>query len=77
MLTLLTGVFLAAYFIPFSNDRVSAALQESFLMLAGPSLSLPNLLVIGSELGTKKTLTYVGLVVIISAIVGILYGHLL
>src|SRR6056297_1617221 len=33
VLTLLAGVFLAAYFIPFQNERVSAALQESFLML--------------------------------------------
>src|SRR6056297_4295248 len=33
VLTLLTGVFIAAYFIPFQNERVSAALQESFLML--------------------------------------------
>jgi hypothetical protein len=44
------------------------------LLLAGPSLSLPNLLVIGGELGLKKTLSYVGLVVVFSTFVGMLYG---
>ena len=46
------------------------------LLLAGPSLSLPNLLVIGGELGAKKTLTYAGLVVTFSTVVGILYGNI-
>ncbi|MCF7950384.1 MAG: permease [Spirochaetaceae bacterium] len=46
------------------------------LLLAGPSLSLPNLLVIGGELGLEKTLTYAGLVVFFSTIVGMLYGNL-
>jgi len=47
------------------------------LLLAGPSLSLPNLLVIGGELGLKKTLTYAGLVVVFSTIVGVMYGNLI
>jgi len=46
------------------------------LLLAGPSLSLPNLLVINSELGVKKTVTYVGLVVVFSTLVGMFYGYL-
>ena len=33
-LLILLGVFLLAYFVPFSSGRVSAAVQESFLMLA-------------------------------------------
>lgn len=44
------------------------------LLLAGPALSLPNMLVIRSIMGTKKTLTYVLLVVVLSTIVGWLYG---
>lgn len=44
------------------------------LLLAGPSLSLPSILVISSELGWKKTLTYVGLVVIMSTIAGLIFG---
>ncbi len=44
------------------------------LLLAGPSLSLPSILVIAGELGWKKTLVYVGLVVGLSALAGIGYG---
>ncbi len=46
------------------------------LLLAGPSLSLPSMLVIGSELGFKKTFTYVNLVVIMSTTVGWVFGIL-
>ncbi|HEC78899.1 MAG TPA: permease [candidate division WOR-3 bacterium] len=46
------------------------------LLLAGPALSLPNMLVIRSILGTKKTMTFVILVVVLSTIVGWLYGFL-
>ncbi|PIE55141.1 MAG: hypothetical protein CSA35_01525 [Dethiosulfovibrio peptidovorans] len=44
------------------------------LLLAGPALSLPNMLVIRSLLGTAKTVTYVGLVVALSSLAGLLYG---
>lgn len=44
------------------------------LLLAGPSLSLPSILVIAGELGWKKTLTYVGLVVALSTLAGLAFG---
>jgi uncharacterized membrane protein YraQ (UPF0718 family) len=44
------------------------------LLLAGPALSLPSMLVIHSYLGLKKTATYVSLVVVMAALTGILYG---
>jgi len=44
------------------------------LLLAGPSLSLPNMLVIRKVLGTKKTITYVSLVIIYSTIAGLIFG---
>ncbi len=44
------------------------------LLLAGPALSLPSMLVINSILGPKKTLTYVGLVVVMATITGMLFG---
>ena len=44
------------------------------LLLAGPSLSLPNMLVIRGVLGTQKTLVYVLLVVIMATISGLIYG---
>ncbi|GJM43741.1 MAG: permease [Gemmatimonadota bacterium] len=46
------------------------------LLLAGPALSLPNMFVIRSVLGTKKTLVYVSLVVVMATVTGILYGSL-
>jgi len=44
------------------------------LLLAGPALSLPNMLVIRSIMGTRKTIVFVVLVVVMSTITGIIYG---
>lgn len=44
------------------------------LLLAGPSLSLPNMLVIRGVLGTSKTLVYVLLVIVMASLSGLLYG---
>lgn len=44
------------------------------LLLAGPALSLPNMLVIRSIMGTKKTIVFVSLVVLMATITGIIYG---
>jgi uncharacterized membrane protein YraQ (UPF0718 family) len=46
------------------------------LLLAGPSLSLPNMLVIRGVIGTQKTLVYVLLVVVMATVSGIIYGWL-
>jgi uncharacterized membrane protein YraQ (UPF0718 family) len=46
------------------------------LLLAGPSLSLPSMLVIHGELGFKKTVTYVLLVVVLSTLAGYGFGYL-
>ena len=45
------------------------------LLLAGPSLSLPNMLVIRSVMGTKKTVIYVALVIVMATISGWVYGY--
>ena len=45
------------------------------LLLAGPALSLPNMLVIRSVMGTKKTVVFVLLVVVMSTISGLAYGY--
>ena len=45
------------------------------LLLAGPALSLPNMLVIRSVLGTKKTIAYIILVVIMATVSGMIFGH--
>ena len=44
------------------------------LMLAGPALSLPNMLVIGSVMGAKKTAVFCTIIVILSTIAGMIYG---
>jgi len=44
------------------------------LLLAGPALSLPNMLVIRKILGTKKTLAYVLLVVVAGTLTGKIFG---
>uniref|UniRef100_A0A7C4GHM7 Permease n=1 Tax=candidate division WOR-3 bacterium TaxID=2052148 RepID=A0A7C4GHM7_UNCW3 len=46
------------------------------LLLAGPALSLPSMIVILRMIGAKRTLTYILLVVVLSTIVGMLYGLL-
>ncbi|MBW1698617.1 MAG: permease [Deltaproteobacteria bacterium] len=46
------------------------------LLLAGPALSLPNMLVIGGVMGIKKTVTFCSIIVIMSTIAGMLYGNL-
>ncbi len=44
------------------------------LLLAGPALSLPNMLVITSVMGVKKTAVFCGIIVIMSTIAGMIYG---
>lgn len=46
------------------------------LLLAGPALSLPSMIVINSVIGPKKTAAYVGLVIVLSTLVGWGYGAL-
>jgi len=46
------------------------------LLLAGPALSLPNMLVIRSIIGTKRTAVYVLLVVVMATLCGLAYGAL-
>ena len=47
------------------------------LLLAGPSLSLPNMLVIRSVMGNQKTMVYILLVVILSTLAGISFGAII
>ncbi len=44
------------------------------LLLAGPALSLPNMLVMRSVLGTRKTIAFVLLVIIMATISGLVFG---
>lgn len=46
------------------------------LLLAGPALSLPSMLVINSIIGPKKTVAYVAMVVVLSTVAGMIFGAL-
>lgn len=46
------------------------------LLLAGPALSLPSMLVLRSIMGTKKTIVFVSIVVVMATITGMIYGNL-
>jgi uncharacterized membrane protein YraQ (UPF0718 family) len=63
--------------VPIMQGLLGAGMGQGpalALLLAGPSLSLPSILVIAGELGWKKTGTYVALVVVLSTAAGLLYG---
>lgn len=47
------------------------------LLLAGPALSLPNMLVIYSVLGTKKTAVFVALVITMATLSGWIFGFMM
>ena len=63
--------------VPILEGLIGAGMGQGpalALLLAGPALSLPNMLVIRSVIGTKKTLVYIGLVVVMSTVTGLIYG---
>ncbi|HEB12016.1 MAG TPA: hypothetical protein ENI06_12480 [Spirochaetales bacterium] len=63
--------------VPIMQGLIGAGMGQGpalALLLAGPTLSLPSILVINSELGPKKTITYVGLVIVISTLAGKIFG---
>jgi len=47
------------------------------LLLAGPALSLPSMITIGSIMGVKKTAVYCAIVVVLSTIAGMAYGYMM
>ena len=63
--------------VPILQGLIGAGMGKGpalALLLAGPSLSLPNMLVIRDVLGTQKTVIYVLLVVVMATITGMIYG---
>lgn len=65
--------------IPILQGLIGAGMGKGpalALLLAGPALSLPSMLVIRSIMGTKKTVVYVSLVVAMSTLCGLIYGSL-
>jgi uncharacterized membrane protein YraQ (UPF0718 family) len=65
--------------VPILQGLIGAGMGKGpalALLLAGPALSLPNMLVIRSVLGTQKTVVFVSLVVVMATISGIIFGSL-
>ena len=65
--------------VPILQGLIGAGMGKGpalALLLAGPALSLPNMLVIGSVMGIKKTAAFCCLIVILSALGGFIYGHI-
>lgn len=63
--------------VPILQGLIGAGMGKGpalALLLAGPALSLPNMLVIRSVIGTKKTIVYVNLVVVMATLSGIIFG---
>ncbi len=78
----ITGAFM--YFatlteIPIVQGLISSGMGKGpalALLLAGPALSLPNMLVIRSVMGTQKTIVFVSLVIVMATLSGLIYGSL-
>ena len=76
----LSGAFM--YFatlteVPILQGLIGAGMGKGpalALLLAGPALSLPNMLVIGGVMGVKKTATFCVIIVVMSTIAGMCYG---
>mgnify|MGYP003587077677 CR=1 FL=1 len=65
--------------VPILQGLIGAGMGKGpalALLLAGPALSLPSMLVINSILGPKKTAAYVSLVILLSTAAGMLFGSL-
>jgi len=63
--------------VPILQGLIGAGMGKGpalALLLAGPALSLPNMLVIRSVMGTKKTVVFVLLVITMATVSGLLYG---
>ena len=63
--------------IPIVQGLISSGMGKGpalALLLAGPALSLPSMIVIRSVIGTQKTIVYVSLVVIMATISGMIFG---
>ena len=63
--------------VPILQGLIGAGMGKGpalALLLAGPALSLPNMLVIRSVMGTKKTAVFVLLVIVMATISGLIYG---
>ena len=63
--------------VPILQGLIGAGMAKGpalSLLLAGPALSLPNMLVIGRVMGVKKTAVFCAIIVVLSTVAGMTYG---
>ena len=63
--------------VPIVQGLMNAGMAKGpalTMLLAGPSLSLPSILVLRAELGTSKTIVYIVLVAVFSSLCGMIFG---
>jgi uncharacterized membrane protein YraQ (UPF0718 family) len=63
--------------VPILQGLIGAGMGKGpalSLLLAGPALSLPNMLVIGGVMGVRKTAVFCVIIVVLSTIAGMTYG---
>lgn len=65
--------------VPILEGLIGAGMGKGpalSLLLAGPAVSLPSILVIRGVIGTKKTAVYIALVVVMATVSGMLFGFI-
>jgi uncharacterized membrane protein YraQ (UPF0718 family) len=65
--------------IPIVQGLVGAGMAKGpalAFLLAGPAVSLPNILILRGIIGTKKTVVYLSLVLVMATVTGALFGLL-
>jgi uncharacterized membrane protein YraQ (UPF0718 family) len=63
--------------VPILQGLIGAGMGKGpalALLLAGPALSLPNMLVIGGVMGVKKTFVFCSIIIVLSTFAGMIYG---
>ncbi len=66
--------------VPIVNSLIDLGMHKGpalALLLAGPSVSIPNMVIIGKVIGVKRTLAYISLVILLSASVGLIAGFII
>jgi len=65
--------------VPILQGLIGAGMGKGpalSLLLAGPALSLPSMLVLVGIMGAKKTLAYCSIIVVLSTIAGMIFGYI-
>ena len=69
-------IYNATYVLTSQKGFINIMLSSpEALLLAGPAVSLPNMIVLNRIMGTRKTLAYITMVILCSTAAGYIYGN--